>query len=180
MNTHYDIVAAAAHEADPRVLRSAFGAFATGVAIVTTTDVDGQPVGLTANSFTSVSLDPPLVLFCLDRRSSNLERFRRSAVFGINVLSSHQQEVSSRFVARGEDRFAGIAWELRASGVPVIEGAAASFECERHSICDGGDHLVFLGRVLRFSFQPRREPLLYFQGRYRQIAGAAASPSKAG
>ncbi|MBT9475220.1 flavin reductase family protein [Polaromonas sp.] len=157
-------------EVDPMLLRRAFGSFATGITIVTTTDADGQPVGLTANSFTSVSLDPPLVLFCLDRNSSNLERFQRSSAFGINVLSSDQQELSSRFVKRGEDRFHGISWELRATGVPVIEGAAATFECVTHTTFDGGDHLVFVGRVRRFDFDAERNPLLYFQGRYRQIA----------
>lgn len=155
---------------DPRMLRRAFGSFATGITIVTTTDANGQPVGLTANSFTSVSLDPPLVLFCLDRNSSSLERFQRSGVFGINVLSSNQQELSSRFVKRGEERFQGVSWQLRSTGVPVIEGAAATFECTAHTTFDGGDHLVFVGRVQRFDFDAERDPLLYFQGRYRQIA----------
>ncbi|MDB5868491.1 MAG: hypothetical protein JWP96_823 [Polaromonas sp.] len=163
-----------ADEVDPLLLRRAFGSFATGVTIITTTDADGQPVGLTANSFTSVSLDPPLVLFCLDRNSSNLERFQRSCVFGINVLSSDQKELSSRFVKRGEDRFNGVSWELRDSGVPVIEGAAATFECDSHTTFDGGDHLVFIGRVRRFGFDAERDPLLYFQGRYREIAGLPA------
>lgn len=165
-----------AGEVDPRLLRRAFGSFATGVTIVTTTDADGRPVGLTANSFTSVSLDPPLVLFCLDRSSSNLQRFQRSCVFGVNVLSSDQQELSSRFVKRGEDRFNGVSWELRESGVPVIEGAAATFECESHTTFDGGDHLVFIGRVRRFGFHAQRDPLLYFQGRYRQIADIDLAP----
>ena len=159
---------------DPLLLRRAFGSFATGITIVTTTDAEGQPVGLTANSFTSVSLDLPLVLFCLDRNSSNLQRFQRSCVFGINVLGSDQQELSSRFVKRDEDRFNGISWQLRDSGVPVIEGAAATFECDLHTTFDGGDHIVFMGRVRRFGFDGQRAPLLYFQGRYRQIAGLPA------
>jgi flavin reductase (DIM6/NTAB) family NADH-FMN oxidoreductase RutF len=159
---------------DPLLLRRAFGSFATGITIVTTTDDDGQPVGLTANSFTSVSLDPPLVLFCLDRKSSNLQRFQRSAAFGINVLSSDQQELSTRFVKRGEDRFNGVSWALRETGVPVIEGAAATFECEAHTSFDGGDHLVLIGRVRRFDFDAERDPLLYFQGRYRHIADLPA------
>lgn len=161
-------------ELDPLLLRQAFGSFATGVTIVTTTDSQGQPVGLTANSFTSVSLEPPLVLFCLDRNSSSLPRFQRSCVFGINVLSSDQQELSSRFVKRGEDRFKDVSWALRDTGVPVIEGAAATFECDSHATVDAGDHIVFIGRVRRFDFYAQREPLLYFQGRYRQIAGMAA------
>nr|WP_315243034.1 flavin reductase family protein [uncultured Albidiferax sp.] len=159
---------------DPRLLRRAFGSFATGVTIVTTTDADGQPVGLTANSFTSVSLDPPLVLFCLDKRSSNLENFQSAAVFGINVLGCDQQDVSTRFVQHGEDRFKGLDWALREPGVPVIDGATATFECETYTTLDAGDHLVFVGRVKRFEFEPQRDPLLYFQGRYRHIAQAPA------
>ncbi len=155
---------------DPRVLRHAFGSFATGVTIVTTLDAEGKPVGLTANSFTSVSLDPPLVLFCLDRRSSNLQHFQNSGVFGINVLSRDQQALSNRFVQRGEGRFAGDYWALQPSGVPVLEGAAATFECESHATFDGGDHVMFLGRVKRFGFDAQCEPLLYFQGSYRHIA----------
>lgn len=164
----------AADEVDPLLLRRAFGSFATGITIVTTTDAEGRPVGLTANSFTSVSLEPPLVLFCLDRNSSSLPHFQRAGAFGINVLSSGQQELSSRFVKRGEDRFNGVSWALQESGVPVIEGAAATFECELHTTHDGGDHLVFIGRVRRFDCDAQCDPLLYFQGRYRHIAGLPA------
>jgi flavin reductase (DIM6/NTAB) family NADH-FMN oxidoreductase RutF len=166
-------------EVDTRLLRHAFGTFATGVTVVTTTAPDGQPVGLTANSFTSVSLDPPLVLFCLDRRSANLGVFEQGAGFAIHVLHSHQQDLSGRFVSKTGERFAGTRWEMRPDlQVPVIEGTAARFECRKHAVFDGGDHLIFVGRVQRFDFHPECEPLLYFQGRYRGMA-AAADPALA-
>lgn len=163
----------AATSIDPRALRTAFGQFATGITVVTTTDENGAPVGLTANSFTSVSLDPPLVLFCLDRRSASLGRFLSAPCFGINVLGSTQQALSSRFASRSvEDRFAGVGWTLQSSGVPWLEGAVARFACDIHGIHDAGDHLVFIGHVRHFDTNAETEPLLYFQGRYHVLANA--------
>lgn len=166
----------AATDVDPRALRTAFGQFATGITVVTTTDEDGAPVGLTANSFTSVSLNPPLVLFCLDRRSASLGRFLSAPSFGINVLGSTQQALSSRFASRNvEDRFAGVGWALQSPGVPWLEGAAARFACDTYGIHDAGDHLVFVGHVRHFETAADSEPLLYFQGRYHVLAGAQVS-----
>ncbi|CAN7759138.1 flavin reductase family protein [Pseudorhodoferax sp. LjRoot39] len=172
------LAAAVAAGVDPRALRNAFGQFATGITVVTTTDEDGAPVGLTANSFTSVSLDPPLVLFCLDRRSASLGRFMSVPSFGINVLGSAQQALSSRFASRHvEDRFAGIGWSLRSPGVPWLEGAVAHFACDTYGIHDAGDHLVFIGHVRHFETDAEREPLLYFQGRYHVLASPDAAAS---
>lgn len=154
---------------DPRTLRDALGCFATGVTVVTTLDEAGQPVGLTANSFSSVSLDPPLILFCLARSSSNLERFQRAEHFAINVLHIGQQPMSGAFARSSAERFDGVAWETWDTGAPILSGSLASFECATHQVVEAGDHLVFIGRVTRARFEPRRDPLLYFRGRYRRL-----------
>ena len=153
---------------DPRTLRDALGCFATGVTVVTTRDETGQPVGLTANSFSSVSLDPPLILFCLARSSTNVESFRQAEHFAINVLHIGQQPTSGVF-ARSGDRFQDVAWETWDTGAPILSGALASFECATDQIVEAGDHLVIIGRVTRARFEPRRDPLLYFRGKYRRL-----------
>ena len=154
---------------DPRTLRDALGCFGTGVTVVTTLDGEGRPVGLTANSFPSVSLDPPLLLVCLARNSSSLPAFVASDHFAVNVLHIGQQLISTRFARREEDRFATTAWEKWNSGSPIVENSLASFECEKHAMYEGGDHLILVGKVLRVRFEPRRDPLLYFRGRYRRL-----------
>jgi flavin reductase (DIM6/NTAB) family NADH-FMN oxidoreductase RutF len=154
---------------DARTLRDALGCFATGVTVVTTRDDAGLPIGLTANSFTAVSLDPPLILFCLAKSSGNLERFRAAEHFAINVLHIGQQPTSGVFARSAEDRFQDVAWESWDTGAPVLSGSLASFECATHEVVEAGDHLVFIGRVLRARFEPRRDPLLYFRGKYRRL-----------
>lgn len=154
---------------DPRTLRDALGCFATGVTVVTTLDEAGQPVGLTANSFSSVSLDPPLILFCLARSSTNVERFRQAEHFAINVLHIGQQPTSGVFARSQADRFQDVAWETWDTGAPILSGALASFECGAEQIVEAGDHLVIIGRVTRARFEPRRDPLLYFRGKYRRL-----------
>ncbi|MDQ1155322.1 flavin reductase family protein [Brevundimonas sp. SORGH_AS_0993] len=153
---------------DARTLRDALGCFATGVTVVTTLDADGRPIGLTANSFSSVSLDPPLILFCLSRGSTNLERFQAARHFAINVLHIGQQPMSGVF-ARAGDRFQDVAWEAWDTGAPILSGSLASFECATDRVIEAGDHLIFIGRVLRARFEPRRDPLLYFRGKYRRL-----------
>lgn len=154
---------------DPMTLRQALGAFATGVTIVTSRTQDGAPIGLTANSFTSVSLDPPLILFCLDKRAGSLPVFEASDCFAINVLHIGQQDASNLFMSKTEDRWRSTAWETWDTGAPILQDAMACFECEKHSAFDGGDHRIFVGRVKRVWFDPARDPLLYFQGRYRRV-----------
>ena len=154
---------------DPRTLRDALGCFATGVTVVTTLDEAGQPVGLTANSFSSVSLDPPLILFCLARSSTNVDRFRQAEHFAINVLHIGQQPTSGVFARSQADRFQDVAWETWDTGAPILSGALASFECGTEQIVEAGDHLVIIGRVRRARFEPRRDPLLYFRGKYRRL-----------
>ena len=154
---------------DPRTLRDALGCFGTGVTVVTTLDQAGQPVGLTANSFTSVSLDPPLLLVCLARSAGSLPAFQAGENFGVNVLHIGQQLTSARFASKVEDRFAATPWEAWDTGVPLVKHSLASFECARHAVYEGGDHLILVGRVIRVRFEPRRDPLLYFRGKYRRL-----------
>jgi flavin reductase (DIM6/NTAB) family NADH-FMN oxidoreductase RutF/pimeloyl-ACP methyl ester carboxylesterase len=154
---------------DPRTLRDALGCFATGGTIVTSLDEKGRLIGLTANSFTSVSLDPPLILFCLAKTSGNLTALSHASHFAINVLHMGQQLSSTRFAKRDEERFSADAWETWQSGVPILGGSLASFKCKRHDMVDAGDHLIFIGRVIMAKFEPRRDPLLYFKGKYRRL-----------
>lgn len=154
---------------DPRTLRDAMGCFATGVTIVTALDAAGTPVGLTANSFTSVSLDPPLLLVCIANTAGTASALRQAAHFGVNVLQIGQQPASNRFAARGEDRFAGLPWAPGQTGVPLLGSSLVSFECQQESLHEAGDHFILVGRVVRAQFEPHRDPLLYFRGKYRRL-----------
>jgi flavin reductase (DIM6/NTAB) family NADH-FMN oxidoreductase RutF/pimeloyl-ACP methyl ester carboxylesterase len=154
---------------DPRLLRDALGCFGTGVIIATTLDAEGGPIGLTANSFTSVSLDPPLVLFCLATSAASLPHFDGADAYAVNVLHIGQQPTSARFATRGEDRFEATPWEQWETGAPIITGSLASIECTPFSRHEAGDHVVFIGQVRRARFEPRRDPLLYFRGKYRRL-----------
>lgn len=154
---------------DPIAFRMALGRFVTGVTVVTTLDARGAPVGLTANSFNSVSLDPPLVLWSLSRRSANLPVFERASHFAVNVLSVDQKALSDRFARPMEDRFRDVAWTPGAGGVPVLSGCAAVFECASEQRYEGGDHVIFLGRVERFDHE-NRVPLAYHAGGYATTA----------
>jgi flavin reductase (DIM6/NTAB) family NADH-FMN oxidoreductase RutF/pimeloyl-ACP methyl ester carboxylesterase len=154
---------------DPRILRDALGCFGTGVIIATTLDGQANPVGLTVNSFTSVSLDPPLILFCIDAKAASLSAFEQASNFAVNVLHIGQQPASARFAKRGELRFEVTPTEIWETGVPIISSSLASFECERYARHDAGDHVIFVGRVKRARFEPRRDPLLYFRGKYRRL-----------
>lgn len=155
---------------DTRPLRNALGRFATGVAIVTAMDPEGHPIGLTVNSFSAVSLQPPLVLWCLDNGSHNLAAFRRASHHAINILSSDQEELSNRFATWPTDRFAGLAWQPGAGGAPVLSGCCATFEIANDTAHLAGDHTVFIGRVEKFAEQPALPPLLFHAGKYRRLA----------
>jgi flavin reductase (DIM6/NTAB) family NADH-FMN oxidoreductase RutF/pimeloyl-ACP methyl ester carboxylesterase len=154
---------------DARTFRDALGCFATGVTIVTAVTPDGTPIGLTANSFTSVSLDPPLLLVCVANNAGSADLLRSASHFGVNVLQIGQQPTSNRFAGKGEDRFATTPWEQGENGVPVLTGSLASFECQQFSLNDGGDHFILVGQVLKAIYEPRRDPLLYFRGKYRRL-----------
>jgi len=154
---------------DARTLRDAMGCFATGITVVTAMTEDGVPVGLTANSFTSVSLDPPLLLVCIANTAGTAPILKNTEYFAVNMLQTSQQPTSNRFAGRSEDRFALTAWNPGETGVPLIEGSLGSFECKSHSLHEGGDHFILIGEVLRAEYEPRRDPLLYFRGKYRRL-----------
>jgi flavin reductase (DIM6/NTAB) family NADH-FMN oxidoreductase RutF len=154
---------------DARTFRDALGCFATGVTVVTAMGSDGQPIGLTANSFTSVSLDPPLLLVCIANNAGSAPIMQYVERFAVNVLQIGQQPTSNRFAGKGEDRFAETPWEVGEFGTPVLTGSLGSFECARDAVHNGGDHFILIGRVLKATFEPRRDPLLYFRGKYRRL-----------
>jgi flavin reductase (DIM6/NTAB) family NADH-FMN oxidoreductase RutF len=151
-----------------RVLRTALGGFATGVTIVTCVDSAGHRVGLTANSFTALSLEPPLVLWSLRRASPSLPAFASGVHFAINVLGEGQVALSRRFASPVADKFAEGVWHAGLGGVPVLNEAAAVFECELASQQDAGDHVLFIGRVLRFA-DGSLPPLVFHGGRYHSL-----------
>lgn len=151
---------------DPREFRRALGSFATGVTVVTTVGSDGQLHGLTANSFSSVSLDPPLVLWCQSVKAPSHPVFSSAPRFAINILAEEQVEVSRRFATGGKDKFADIDVRTGLDGVPLIPGCAAHLECSLVASYPGGDHVIFVGRVERFEFNAAR-PLVFGRGRYQ-------------
>jgi len=149
----------------PQELRAALGRFTTGVTIVTCLDAQGAPVGLTANSFSSLSLDPALVLWSLRTMSPSLPAFTAHSHFAINVLAESQVGLSRRFASQVPDKFAEGLWTAGCGNVPVLGGCASVFECERVSQQDAGDHVLFIGRVLRITSLPIA-PLIFHAGRY--------------
>lgn len=160
-----------------RGLRRVFGAFATGITVVTTRDSLGRPVGFTANSFTSVSLDPPLLLVCLGKSSSNIENFREAAGFAVNILAEDQEEVSKRFASPLTDRFAGLSWHPGKRRSPILDGIAAWFDCTRHDVVDAGDHVILIGRIQEFG-SSGRPPLLYLGGQYHRLSAPAGDQNR--
>ncbi|QPF76126.1 flavin reductase family protein [Roseateles sp. DAIF2] len=151
---------------DTQQFRAALGMFATGVTIVTARGPDGTLVGLTANSFNSVSLSPPLVLWSLARSAASMAVFSRGSHYAINILAADQKALAQRFATRDIDRFAGVAWREGAGGAPVLEGVAAVFECANRSRYEEGDHVIFVGEVESCEAQPQAQPLLFHGGRY--------------
>ena len=160
-------------EFDQKSFRSALGRFATGVAIITARGVDGRPVGVTANSFNSVSLDPPLVLWSLARTSSSLKAYEGAEEFAVHILGINQEHLSNRFATKGIDKFEGM--DVGHAGVPLLDSCAARFRCRKVQRHDVGDHVLYIGEVIDFETCDGA-PLLYVQGRYgearrREAAG---------
>ena len=135
---------------DPRDLRRAFSAYMTGVTVVTTMTENSVPLGFTANSFTSVSLDPPLLLVCPAKSLSCYEVFERQGFFSVNILAEGQQSISNLFAGPSEDRFAGIEWTTGKTGMPLIAGTSARFECSKHQWIEAGDHAILVGEVVDY------------------------------
>ena len=146
-----------------RAFRTTLGCFPTGVAIVTTLSEDGAPVGLTISSFNSVSLDPPLVLWSLARSSECLDDFQARRGVAINILSADQTELCNRFASARDDRFQGVSWSVSTDGLPVLNDIAALLICETHAVHDGGDHEIYLGKVISHAHS-KNSPMVYANG----------------
>lgn len=155
---------------DDRSFRKALSCFASGVTVVTANNDEGNPVGVTVSAFSSLSLTPPLVLFCLDKRTTSMDAFRKGP-FAINVLTENQREVSIQFASRKADKFEGIDWQAGKSGAPIINNCLASLECSLHELIEGGDHLIFVGKVEAITQQTGGQPLVYFRGAYASVEG---------
>lgn len=152
-----------------REFRDALGGFATGVAVVTTKLENQSAIGLTINSFASLSLDPPLVLWSIDRRSDTLRTFEKSEHFTVNVLTSEQQEIAGHCSKPGDHAVTGFAHEIGDNDIPFLSNAKAVFECDVFDRVDGGDHIIMVGKVRHFS-NTDAAPLLYYQGQYASLA----------
>ena len=150
---------------DSRDLRRAFGNFATGVTVVTTLDADGAPCGFTANSFTSVSIDPPLVLVNIARSAFGCEIFTAANGYAVNILAQEQRSLSNRFARAGTDKFAGQAWHAGATGSPILESVVAWFDCEIYRQVEAGDHVILIGRVVAYDYNTHA-PLGFCRGAY--------------
>ena len=146
--------------------RAALGMFATGVTIVTARDAEGRLVGLTANSFNSVSLEPPLVLWSLSMKAGSVPAFTAGSHYAVHILAADQRDLAERFARRDGDRFEGLAVQSGAGGVPILPGAAAVFECFNRSRYDEGDHIIFVGEVERCRHREGASPLIFHGGRY--------------
>jgi len=157
---------------DTRAFRQALGCFPTGVAVVTAKPPGRHPMGITVNSFTSVSLDPPLVLWCMDRRSDRFETFTNAKSYVISLLGTAHENVSARLAKQGSHSLEGIELIETESGPPALADALAFFECEAHAVHDGGDHAILVGRVLNFARREAGAPLVFFKGRYGALGSA--------
>ncbi|MBL6932075.1 MAG: flavin reductase family protein [Rhodospirillales bacterium] len=154
---------------DNTTFRKVLGRFATGITVVTGLAEDQIPVGLTVNAFTSLSLDPPLVLFCLDKKTASINAFYTGRGFALNMLGEDQQDLSVNFSTKKDDRFVDVGYELWGTGVPILKGCLANLECIIDAVHEGGDHLIIVGRVERLSQTDSGRPLLYFNGNYARI-----------
>src|SRR5215472_4370292 len=156
---------------DPRDFRNALGTYATGVTIITAAAVDGKPYGITCNSFASVSLNPPLVLWSLVLYSSSLGAFQNASHFAVNVLGVDQQTLANKFAKSSDDKFVGVDWTPGLGGAPLLGGSVANFQCRAANRYYGGDHVIFLGAVEAYSYN-RKEPLLFARGGYGRFTAA--------
>ncbi|MDE0747408.1 MAG: flavin reductase family protein [Porticoccaceae bacterium] len=156
---------------DTPSLRNALGSFATGVTVITALGIKGQKVGMTANSFSSVSLDPALVLWSIGRDSNCFDDFIAAKAFAIHMLTSDQQELSNRFARTGSDRFAGLDCPEGVMGIPLLPHSSACFQCTIEHQYDGGDHVILVGKVVEFT-DNGHNPLIFHRGNYASLQGA--------
>lgn len=154
---------------DSRALRNALGQFATGVTVITAAPKGGQPFGMTVNSFSALSLDPPLVLWNLQKNSECAAAFDQTSHYGVNILQHDQMAVSNAFAKKGEHDLKPGDYRLGRSGTPILKGCMATFECRITNRHDGGDHIILVGEVEEMHSLPDRKPLVFFSGRYREL-----------
>jgi len=151
---------------DIRDFRGALGHFPTGVTVITALDKDGQPIGCTASSFNSVSIDPALVLWSVDKSAFSAAIFEKSEYFAVNILSESQVDISNRFAGRGEDKFKDISYKSGLGGAPLFDGCGAQFECKTWNVYEGGDHLIIVGEVQKYTHDDSLTPLVFSKGSY--------------
>ncbi len=155
---------------DSQSFRNTLGRFATGITVVTARSADGRPVGMTVNAFTSVSLDPPLVLVCLGDMTSDLDAYTGRGRFNVHMLRDDQAEVSALFATRGADKFGGVAWHADDDGLPSLDACLARLRCRVEAVTDGGDHRIVIGRVEDLWHDDTARPLIYFRGSYATLS----------
>lgn len=156
---------------DQKAFRNACGMFATGITVVTTVGPEGEPVGMTVNSFTSVSLDPPLVLWNVGNHARSFALFSTTAHYAVHILHKEQEALSSHFATRGDDKFRDLNWSLGIVGSPILPDYAVCFQCTMEHVYPGGDHNILVGRVVAFEDRGNQEALLFFRGKYRRLEG---------
>lgn len=161
-------------------MKSALSSFCTGVAVITARRADGRPAGMAVQSFSSVSLDPPLVCFCPARTSTTWPEIQAAGAFAVNILAADQQDLCRRFAVTGGDKFGGVAWRSGGNGAPLLDGALATVECDLEAVLDGGDHAIALGRVTALTAHREGAPLLYFRRTYGRLPGASEVPDASG
>lgn len=166
MLSHAKVLAANSPNFSRQAFRSALGMFATGVTIITARTADGDLLGLTANSFNSVSLEPPLVLWSLSRSAASMVALSTGSHYAINILAADQKALAERFAGKREDRWEGVEFSDGFCGAPLLTGAAATFECFNRSRYEEGDHVIFVGEVERCEHQPGVSPLLFHGGKF--------------
>ncbi|MEM5476304.1 flavin reductase family protein [Pacificibacter sp. AS14] len=157
---------------DPKELRNVFGQFATGVTVITTVAQDGTPIGLAANSFSSISLEPALVSWSLSLNAPSLSAFRHHGHFAINFLSEDSMDLAQNFSRPSDDKFAAVDWTPGVKGLPTLDRASAVLECHTISQIEGGDHEIYIGNVLKFTTGPEKPPLLFFKGKFAKLGDA--------
>jgi flavin reductase (DIM6/NTAB) family NADH-FMN oxidoreductase RutF len=152
-----------------QLFKKALGNYPTGVTIITTTDENGTPVGLTVNSFASVSLDPLMVLWSIDHKVSSLETFKTSGKFAVHILEGNQQELCLNFASKDVDRFGSCDWELSSQDLPIIDGVFAVLECKTFKTVEAGDHTILIGEVTNIKIDESKEPMLYHRRQFGPI-----------
>jgi 3-hydroxy-9,10-secoandrosta-1,3,5(10)-triene-9,17-dione monooxygenase reductase component len=160
---------------DSRTFRRVLGHYPTGVCVITATQADGKPVGMAVGSFSSVSLDPPLVAFFPDRSSTSWPKIEAAGRFCVNILAEHQERLCQAFASKAEDKFAGISHRLSARGAPILDDVVAWIDCDLHAVHEAGDHFIVLGEVHALDVERPHKPLLFFQGGYGQFSPLATA-----